>query len=104
LPDIARWTAQETRRAPNADAMRGKRDRAIIAILVGCGLRRSELAELKLEDIQQRDERWVILDLYGKGGHIRTVPVPEWVKRAVDCWAAAANVTDGRMFRCVNWT
>src|SRR5713226_4970887 len=34
--------------APNADAMRGKRDRAIIAILVGCGLRRSEVAELKL--------------------------------------------------------
>jgi site-specific recombinase XerD len=48
--------------APNADAMRGKRDHAIIAILVGCGLRRSEVAELKFGDIQQRDECWVILD------------------------------------------
>jgi site-specific recombinase XerD len=73
-------------RAPNVDTMRGKRDRAIIAILVGCGLRRSEVADLKLGDIQQRDERWIILDLYGKGGHIRTVPIPEWVKAAVDCW------------------
>ncbi|HCC59316.1 MAG TPA: hypothetical protein DEQ47_19050 [Solibacterales bacterium] len=49
--------------APNVGMMRGKRDRAIISVLVGCGLRRSEVAELKLEDIQQRDERWVILDL-----------------------------------------
>jgi hypothetical protein len=40
----------------------------------------SELAELKLEHMQQRDERWVILDLYGKGGQIRTVPMPGWVK------------------------
>ena len=90
--------------APNVGTMRGKRDRAIISILVGCGLRRSELAELKLADLQRRDERWVILDLYGKGGHIRTVPVPDWVKAAVDCWTAAANVTEGLLFRCVNRT
>src|SRR5512138_1790587 len=47
---------------------------------------------------------WVIADLYGKCGHIRTVPVPDWVKIAVDCWTAAAQVTDGRIFRCVNKT
>lgn len=89
---------------PDAETMRGKRDRAILSILVGCGLRRSEVAGLNLDDIRQRDERWVILDLYGKGGHIRTVPVPEWVKTAVDCWMAAAKIADGRVFRCVNRT
>jgi integrase len=50
--------------APNVKTMRGKRDRAIISMLVGCGLRRSEVAELNVEDVQQRDERWVILDLF----------------------------------------
>jgi site-specific recombinase XerD len=84
--------------------VKGKRDRAIMAVLAGCGLRRSEVAQLTFSDIQTRDDRWVIVDLYGKGGHIRTVPVPEWVKSAVDCWTTAAQVTAGRIFRCVSKT
>ena len=36
--------------------------------------------------IQQRDGRWVIVDLRGKHGRVRTVPVPAWVKLAVDLW------------------
>ena len=90
--------------APNMDSVRGKRDRAILALLLGCGLRRSELIHLTIENIQQRDERWVIVDLVGKGGHIRTVPVPAWVKSAIDRWIAAANIRSGRLFRCVNKT
>jgi site-specific recombinase XerD len=88
-------------RSLNLDTMRGKRGRAIITVLAGCGLRRSEVAHLNIADIQKHDDRWVIVDLYGKCGHIRTVPVPDWVKVAVDCWTAA-QVTDGRVFRCVN--
>ncbi len=38
-------------------------------VLLGCGLRRAELTALRVEDIQQREERWVIADLVGKGGH-----------------------------------
>jgi hypothetical protein len=30
--------------------------------------------------------------------------VPDWVRAAVDCWTAAAQVTDGRIFGCVNKT
>ena len=105
---IGNWLSADQAKAlvqaPNVETMRGKRDHAIISILVGCGLRRSEVAELTLDNLQQRDERWVILDLYGKGGHIRTVPVPNWVKTAVDRWTEAAKVTDGRLFRCVNRT
>ena len=71
-------------RSPNLDTMKGKRDRAIIAVLTGCGLRRSEVAQLNVTDIQKRDDRWVIADLYGKGGHIRTVTVPDWVKAAIE--------------------
>lgn len=66
------------------ETARGKRDRAILALLVGCGLRRAELVNLKNEDFQLREDHWVVGDLIGKGKHIRTVPAPGWVKRAVD--------------------
>ena len=57
----------------NEASIRGKRDYATLAILLGCGLRRGELTALRVEDIQQREEHWVIADLVGKGGHIRTI-------------------------------
>jgi len=44
----------------------------------------------------------VIADLIGKAAHIRTVPVPDWVKSAVDEWTTAAPVKEGRLFRCVS--
>jgi len=61
-------------------------DRAILAVLIGCGLRRAELVGLQADDLQIREEHWVVADLIGKGKHIRTVPMPGWVKRAVDAW------------------
>ena len=90
--------------APNPGSVRGKRDRAILALLLGCGLRRSELVHLTVENVQQREDRWVIVDLVGKGGHIRTVPIPAWVKSAIDRWLVAANIRSGRLFRCVSKT
>jgi integrase len=71
-------------------------------MLIGCGLRRAELLALRLESIQQREEHWVIADLIGKGGHVRTVPIPTWVKAAVDAWTAAAAITNGPVFRAIN--
>ena len=84
------------------DTLRGKRNHAILAMLIGCGLRRGELLALALNSIQLREEHWVIADLIGKGGHIRTVPVPAWVKTAVDAWTKAAGITEGRGFRSIN--
>jgi len=78
------------------------RDHAMIAMLIGCGLRRAELLALRLESIQQREEHWVIADLVGKAGHVRTVPIPTWVKAAVDAWTAAAAMTNGSVFRAIN--
>ena len=49
-------------------------------------------------DIQQREEHWVIADLVGKGGHIRTTPVPDWVKAGIDVWMTAAGITTGTLF------
>jgi integrase len=86
---------------PDGQTLTGKRNRAILAILLGCGLRRRELAELTLESLQRREERWAIVDLLGKGRHIRTVPVPNWVKETLDAWLTAASIESGPLFRCV---
>ena len=83
------------------DSMRAKRDYAMLALLFGCGFRRSELVGMKLDEIQMRQGHWAVVDLIGKGGHIRTVPIPQWVKAALDQWIRAARVTDGRIFRAV---
>ena len=83
------------------DSMRAKRDYAMLAMLFGCGFRRSELVGLELDEIQMRQGHWAVVDLIGKGGHIRTVPIPQWVKAALDQWIAAAKVTEGRIFRAV---
>jgi site-specific recombinase XerD len=83
------------------DTMRAKRDYAMLAMLFGCGFRRSELVGLELEDIQMRQGHWAVVDLIGKGGHIRTVPIPNWVKAALDQWTRAAGVSDGKVFRAV---
>jgi integrase len=72
------------------------------SLLLGCGLRRAELTALRVEDIQQREEHWVIADLIGKGGHIRTVPVPDWVKAGIDAWMAASGIVGGILLRSIN--
>jgi integrase/recombinase XerD len=94
--------AQALLNAPDIATVKGLRDRAIIAVLLGCGLRRSEVAALTMVHIQQRDGRWCIVDLRGKHGRVRTVPVPVWVKVAIDAWIAVAGVTGGFIFRPVN--
>ena len=82
--------------------MKGLRDRAILAVLLGCGLRRSEVAALRFSHVQQRDGRWCIVDLKGKHGRVRTAPMPTWTKVAIDTWTFAAGVVDGSVFRPVN--
>jgi site-specific recombinase XerD len=87
---------------PDASTRKGKRDRAVLALLVGCGLRRGEAVALTTKHVEQRDGRWVILDLRGKHNRLRTIPVPGWVKLAVDLWMEAAAITEGRLLRSVN--
>lgn len=100
------WLAPDQAEAligrPEADTRKGKRDRVIVAFLIGCGLRRDELAHLTIDQIQQRDGRWVIIDLAGKGNRVRTVPIPAWAKVMVDEWLAAAAISRGVLLRPVN--
>jgi site-specific recombinase XerD len=93
--------AQRLLNAPDITTKKGLRDRAMLAVLLGCGLRRSEVAALTLKHIQQRDNRWCIVDLVGKHGRVRTIPVPTWVKVAIDSWTTSAGLTDGHVLRPV---
>ena len=93
--------AQELLNAVSQNTLQGRRDGAMLGLLLGCGLRRSEVVGLKLDQLQLRESHWVIIDLAGKGGRIRTVPVPNWCKGLVDVWLRHSKVSEGKVFRRV---
>ena len=74
---------------------------ALVSLLLGCGWRRSEVVGLKCESIQRREDHWAIVDLVGKAGRVRTVPIPAWVKNTLDAWAASAPIVSGKLFRSI---
>lgn len=88
--------------APDTQRLKGKRDRALLALLLACGLRRREVTTLKLRDLEQREDHWAIVDMVGKGGHIRTIPIPDWVREQLEDWILAAGIQDGKIFRKVD--
>ncbi len=96
---LTREQAENLIAAPNGATNKGKRDRALLAVLIGCGLRRREAAALMVDHIQVRDARWLIVDLIGKGGRVRSVPMPSWTKSAIDSWTDTAGITSGLIFR-----
>ena len=96
---LTRDQAKELLAVPDRSSLKGKRDYVILALLVGCALRRRELASLDLKDIQLRDGRWVIIDLRGKGDRIRTVAIPIWVKQGIDAWTTEAKIDKGKLLR-----
>ena len=94
--------AQHLLAEPDPETTKGLRDRVLLGLLVGCGLRRGELAGLVFDDVAQREGRWAIVDLVGKHGRVRTVPMPSWAKTALDGWASAAGISSGAVLRRVD--
>lgn len=79
-------TATEARRlleAPDAATLKGRRDRALLAVALYQGLRRQEIATLTLNRIVRR-EGFRTLEVLGKGGKIRYVPMHPVAQAAVD--------------------
>ena len=90
------------RQAPDAQRLKGQRGRALLSLLLACGLRRHEVAELTIDHLQQHEGHWVIVDLNGKGGHVRTVRVPDWVHGELSTWIEAADIKTGKLLRRVS--
>lgn len=101
---LCRTDAERLINAPPLVNLQGLRDRAVLAVLIGCGLRRSEAASLTFGHIEQREGRWVIVDMVGKRNKTRSVPMPSWAKVAIDMWATAAGLGDGLVFRSIAGT
>src|SRR5260370_31291985 len=99
---LTREQAKDLLAGPDRSTLKGKRDYVILALLVGCALRRNELAELEVATIQQREGRWVLADLEGKGRRIRTGAIPIWVKQGINAWMIAAGIEDGRLLRSIS--
>ena len=99
---LTREDAQRWLNAPDTKTLKGMRDRALLAILIGCGLRRAEAAILSFSHIEQREGRWAIVDIVGKRDKMRTVPMPSWAKATVDAWKSVAHLEEGFVFRRVN--
>ena len=98
---LTKEQAKELLAVPDRSTLKGKRDYVILALLVGCALRRQELASLDVETIQLREGRWVLADLEGKGRRIRTVAVPIWVKHGINAWMTAAGIEEGPLLRSI---
>jgi integrase len=87
---------------PDRDTLRGKRDLCLLALLIGSGLRRSEASSLRVDQIQLLEDRWVLANIKGKHGRIRTVALSIWVKQAMDAWLGAAPVRTGFVLRALD--
>lgn len=99
---LSKEQAEQLIKTPDISTLKGLRDRAILAVLIGTGIRRTELCSLMFAHIAQREGRWVIVDLVGKGSKMRSVPVPSWVKACVDAWAQSAGINTCFIFRRIN--
>jgi len=99
---LTKEEAQSWLNAPDVKTVKGMRDRALLAILIGCGLRRAEASILSFHHIEQREGRWAIVDIVGKRDKMRTVPMPGWAKATVDAWKTVAHLEEGFVFRRVN--
>lgn len=83
--DHARGLLHEPQADPDTDAWETARDRAVLTLLYGCGLRISEGLALKRADAPLPET----LRVLGKGGKTRIVPVLPQVREAVDAYLAA---------------
>lgn len=89
--------AQELINSVDTASLKGKRDKALLSVML-MGLRRSEVVNLKFEDLKFLNNRWVIIDIVGKAGHRRSIPIAGWVKSAIDSYTQEAGLYTGYIF------
>ena len=63
-------------RQPNRTTLQGKRDFAILLLMIETGIRRDELCKLKRDDLKIEGKK-VWLYVWGKGGRQRKIPIKD---------------------------
>ena len=90
--------------APSPETLKGKRDRAILSVLLYHALRREELTKLLVKDFNQERRGVPHLRVQGKGGKLRYLPAHPHSLRLVAEYLAASGHdqdADGPLFRRV---
>lgn len=77
------------------DSIKARRDAALIAVLVGAGLRRAEAVSLDLAALDLARDALVV---HGKGDAVRTVPLAAGVRRALRDWLEHRGDAPGPLF------
>jgi site-specific recombinase XerC len=85
--------------AAPGDDIAGQRDRLVLALLVGAGLRRDELAGLEFKHIEQLGDR-TVLNIKGKGDTVRVVPINSKIAQMIDDWSKVIG-TEGYIIRAL---
>jgi site-specific recombinase XerD len=103
---VGNWLTKERAKrllaAPNTRTLVGKRDYLVLMLILTAGLRRAEVARLDVSALQEREDRWVLANLRGKGLRVRTIPLPAPTVEAWEDWVEAARITRGRVIRGVS--
>lgn len=96
LPDAKRLMA-----LPDRATLMGQRDAAMLSMLLGCALRRDEACKMTVDQLQQREGRWLFVDFRSKHNRTRSVVLSPWAAERVTEWIAAAGITVGPILRNV---
>jgi integrase/recombinase XerD len=103
VPSVAFWRLQGLPRGLGADqvtalldscdvdTVAGRRDLAILLLLVRLGMRRSEVARLRLDDIDWRAGELLVC---GKGPRVERLPLPDDVGEALVAYLRDGRPTD----------
>jgi site-specific recombinase XerD len=82
---------------PNASSVKGVRDRAVLALLVGCALRSGELVSIQVDEIQKQKGEWFLTNVVGSRGDVRAVVIPDWTRKALDAWLEISGIRGGAL-------
>jgi site-specific recombinase XerD len=102
-PAISDAQAAALLEAPSRHTLKGKRDRAILAVFLFHAIRRAELCDLRVKDYGER-EGIKHLTIHGKGGKIRYIPAHARAVRLIEEYLDAAGhraEADSPVFRSV---
>jgi len=72
--------------APDPDSAIGGRDLCVLALLMGCGLRRAEAVDILTSQLKLHNSKYLLTNLNGKGGRVRSVSAPAWAAQLIENW------------------
>jgi len=91
--------AQRLLDAPDRRWLGGCRDRALLALMLGCALRRSEAAAITVEHLTLTAGQPAIENLAGKGGRVRSFKIARPTYDRIKEWIDRAHITEGVILR-----